>query len=59
MGSGSCQTNLPFITRKLNTLFFKKKSYKYDLNLQLSALKIACNKIERKTTVKCWGVMLD
>ena len=39
--------------KKTKYTIFLKKSYKYDLNLQLSALKTACNKIERKTAVKC------
>ena len=45
MESGSGQTDYSLITQKLNT--------------QLPALKIADNKIERKTVIKLLGAMLD
>ena len=38
---------------------FNKKSSKDDLPLKLPALKIPDNKIERKTAMKCLGVILD
>ena len=38
---------------------FHKKSSKDDLPLKLPALKIADNKTERKTAMKCLGVILD
>ena len=45
--------------RKTKYTLFHKKSSKDNLPLELSALKIADNNIERKTATKFLGVMLD
>ena len=50
---------LPLNKRKTKYTIFHKKSSKDDLPLKLLALKIADNKIERKTAIKFLGVMLN
>ena len=50
---------LPLNKRKTKYTIFHKKSSKDDLPLKLPALKIADNKIERKTAIKFLGVMLN
>ena len=39
--------------RQNKYILFYKQSSKDDLNLKLSALQVACKKIERKAAVKC------